>query len=63
MQTELRVKAWKAERYPEMKNKRALPLIALTLVLVLALGIGLSTSASDSLSKEDITKIVETTTD
>ncbi len=46
-----------------MKNKRALPLIALTLVLVLALGIGLSTAASDSLSKEDITKIVETTTD
>ncbi len=32
-------------------------------MLVLALGIGLSTAASDSLSKEDITKIVETTTD
>ncbi len=46
-----------------MKNRRALPFIALTLVLVLALGVGLSTAATSTISQDEIKKIVETTTD
>lgn len=46
-----------------MNNKRALPLVALTLVLVLALGIGLGSAATGSVSQDEISKIVDTTTD
>ncbi len=46
-----------------MNKKRALPLVALTLVLVLALGIGLGSAATGSVSQDEISKIVDTTTD
>ena len=46
-----------------MKQKRALPLIALSLALVLALGAGLSLADTNTVSQDEISKIVDTTTD
>ena len=45
------------------RNKRTLPLIALTLVVMLALGAGLSMAATGTISQDEISGIIDTTTD